>query len=330
MIRPFIAGLVGVGAGIAVEKYRNLAGITSGRSPAPPTMSTTPYATVFAAKPIDPKSGDNPKTPAIIDTTDNKSSISGATDWPSKSTGTSGGRLDIIARHGFPALDTIRVFDNFILAYDRRHRTAHWVLEHMSREHLDADHPYDRSGIEFFEDHVVHDYWRSTNQDYHRSGYDRGHLAAAGNHRRDRALIAQTFILSNIAPQVGKGFNRDVWNRLEKYVRWRARRSDNLWVCTGPLYLPAREPRDGKLYVKYEVIGRNHVSVPTHFFKVVVWETAGAYDMEAYVLPNQAVDDRTALESFRVPIDTVERAAGLLFFQRIPRHEFRSINGKSV
>ncbi|CAG2106518.1 unnamed protein product [Medioppia subpectinata] len=201
----------------------------------------------------------------------------------------------------------------------------------MSRDELDGDHKYDRSGIEFFEDQSVHEYWRSANADYHRSGYDRGHLAAAGNHRRDHKLVAQTFVLSNISPQVGKGFNRDAWNRLEKYCRWRARRSDGLWVCTGPLYLPARDRSDGKLYVKYEVIGRNHVSVPTHFFKVLVWQTDGRHwDMEAYVMPNAPIDDDKAIESFRVPIDTVERAAGLLFFQRLPRHQFRSINGKSV
>ena len=46
-----------------------------------------------------------------------------------------------------------------------------------------------------------------------------------------------------------------------------AKRNPNVYVVTGPLYLPRQEP-DGKLYVKYQVIGKNQVSVPTHFFKV--------------------------------------------------------------
>lgn len=29
-----------------------------------------------------------------------------------------------------------------------------------------------------------------------------------------------------------------------------------------------RQEADGKLYVRYQVLGRNHVAVPTHFFKV--------------------------------------------------------------
>lgn len=44
--------------------------------------------------------------------------------------------------------------------------------------------------------------YRSTNADYKGSGYDRGHLAAAGNHKYDQKHVEQTFFLSNMAPQV--------------------------------------------------------------------------------------------------------------------------------
>ena len=50
-------------------------------------------------------------------------------------------------------------------------------------------------------------------------------------------------------------------------MRSMAKKNPNVYVVTGPLYLPRQEP-DGKMYVKYQVIGRNQVSVPTHFFKV--------------------------------------------------------------
>ena len=40
----------------------------------------------------------------------------------------------------------------------------------------------------------------------------------------------------------------------------------------------------------FQVIGANHVSVPTHFFKVIVGETdTHSLEMEAYVLPNQVI-----------------------------------------
>jgi len=79
---------------------------------------------------------------------------------------------------------------------------------------------------------------RSLNSDYRGSGFDRGHLAAAGNHRICQKHVDQTFFLSNIAPQVGVGFNRNSWNRLEKYVRKLTKTYKNVYVCTGPLYVP--------------------------------------------------------------------------------------------
>lgn len=168
------------------------------------------------------------------------------------------------------------------------------------------------------------------NTDYKGSGFDRGHLAAAGNHKSHQLHCEQTFYLTNMAPQVGAGFNRDSWNRLEKHVRRLTKQYSNVYVCTGPLYLPKKDV-DGKNYVKYQVIGTNHVAVPTHFFKVVVGETIDSkYDLEAYVMPNQKIDDETPLKLFQVPPESIERAAGLLFFDKISRKQLRQINGKKL
>ncbi|XP_059175316.1 endonuclease G, mitochondrial-like isoform X2 [Physella acuta] len=185
-----------------------------------------------------------------------------------------------------------------------------------------------QSKMKFMEDQSVHGYHRATNKDYIGSGYDRGHLAAAANHRNSTTAMSQTFLLSNIAPQVGEGFNRDAWNTLEKYVRALARRSRNVYVCTGPLYLPRKEP-DGKLYVKYEVIGENHVAVPTHFFKIIVIENeVGQLELQSYVMPNQPLP-KVKLHNYLMPLEMIERAAGLNFFQNIPKSNFKKINAVS-
>ncbi|XP_014482764.1 PREDICTED: endonuclease G, mitochondrial isoform X2 [Dinoponera quadriceps] len=171
---------------------------------------------------------------------------------------------------------------------------------------------------------------RSENTDYKGSGYDRGHLAAAGNHKVEQKHMEQTFFLSNMAPQVGVGFNRDSWNRLEKYVRKLTNIYKDVYVCTGPLYLPKKEA-DGKKYVRYEVIGVNNVAVPTHFYKVIVGETKeGKLEMEAFVMPNMPVNDNTPLTNFQVPPETIERAAGLLFFDKISRDKLSKVNGKNT
>ncbi|KAF2346260.1 DNA/RNA non-specific endonuclease [Trinorchestia longiramus] len=171
---------------------------------------------------------------------------------------------------------------------------------------------------------------RSTNHDYKGSGYDRGHMAAAGNHRTSQEHCRQTFVLSNMAPQVGRGFNRDKWNELEQYCRKLVRQSKNVYVCTGPLFLP-KEQGDGNLYVNYRVLGENHVAVPTHFFKVVVCENeSGELTLESFLLPNSVIDDKVPLNTFHVPSEVIERASGLLLFDRINKKKFKLINGKST
>ncbi|KAL7286042.1 hypothetical protein TKK_0019651 [Trichogramma kaykai] len=239
-------------------------------------------------------------------------------------------RISQIMKHGFPGLDNVRSFDDFVLSYDRRNRVAHWVFEHLTKERLSYNDKVDRSKCEFTADQSIHPFFRSENTDYKRSGYDRGHLAAAGNHKMEQTHMQQTFMLSNMAPQVGAGFNRDSWNRLEKYVRDLTKVYKDVYVCTGPLYLPKVEA-DGKKYVRYEVIGSNHVAVPTHFYKIVVGETADSkYEMQAFVMPNAVIGNDVPLQNFMVPPESVERAAGLLFFDKLSRSKLNKINGKSI
>ncbi|XP_030558081.1 endonuclease G, mitochondrial [Drosophila novamexicana] len=239
-------------------------------------------------------------------------------------------RIAQIMKYGFPGLDNVRSHSDYVLSYDRRNRVPHWVFEHLTAESVAKNDQVDRAKCDFRPDESIHPYFRAQNTDYRRSGYDRGHMAAAGNHRLHQKHCDDTFLLSNMAPQVGQGFNRDAWNNLEIHVRKLTNIYSNVYVCTGPLYLPHKE-NDGKTYIKYEVIGANTVAVPTHFYKVIVGEaTDQRLHMEAYVMPNQVISNDTPLQVFQVPPETVERAAGLLFFDQLNRKQLASINGKKV
>ncbi|CAG0881798.1 unnamed protein product [Cyprideis torosa] len=239
-------------------------------------------------------------------------------------------RTSQIMRLGFPSTANLRSYQDFVLSYDTRNRVPNWVFEHLTFDRIQKNPGVDRAKCEFKEDTSFHEYFRANNKDYKGSGFDRGHMAAAGNHWISQDACDETFYLSNIAPQVGKGFNRDSWNRLEKYVRSLTKRYDNVYVCTGPLYLPAYH-EDGNKYVSYRVLGSNHVAVPTHFFKLVVGErNNGDLDLEAYVMRNAEIDDKIPLHHFQVPPDTIERASGLLFFSAVHRSKFKSINGKPL
>jgi endonuclease G len=52
--------------------------------------------------------------------------------------------------------------------------------------------------------------FRAQIKDYKNSGFDRGHLAAAADFK-DKISYKESFLLTNVSPQVGKGFNRDYW-----------------------------------------------------------------------------------------------------------------------
>lgn len=236
-------------------------------------------------------------------------------------------RSSQMMKFGFPTLDQLKWRNDYVLSYDRRNKTANWVFEHLTDESCRRRDGVERKLCNFKCDPSVHPYFQSSDSDYKHSGFDRGHLAAAGNHRASLEDCQETFYYSNMAPQVGEGFNRGAWNSLEKMMRSMAKKNPNVYVVTGPLYLPRQEP-DGKMYVKYQVIGRNQVSVPTHFFKVAVVQTpSGTYELHSFVLPNQAISDSVPLTSFYVPLESIERSAGFFLFEKIPRDAFKKING---
>uniref|UniRef100_A0A8C2V273 Endonuclease n=2 Tax=Chinchilla lanigera TaxID=34839 RepID=A0A8C2V273_CHILA len=229
-----------------------------------------------------------------------------------------------LAKYGLPGVAQLKSRESYVLCYDPRTRGALWVVEQLRPERLRGGG--DRGACDFREDDSVHAYHRATNADFRGSGFDRGHLAAAANHRWSQKAMDDTFYLSNVAPQVPH-LNQHAWNNLEKYSRSLTRSYQNVYVCTGPLFLPRTEA-DGKSYVKYQVIGRNHVAVPTHFFKVLILEAAGGQiELRSYVMPNAPVDEAIPLERFLVPIESIERASGLLF---VPNILARAGNVKAI
>jgi endonuclease G len=127
-----------------------------------------------------------------------------------------------------------------------------------------------------------------------------------------------TFALSNMCPQVGEGFNREYWAHFEGFCRNLTKSYPSVRIVTGPLYLPKRDPADGKWRVSYEVIGNPpNVAVPTHFYKVIFAEDgtgeAGKVSLGAFVLPNAKIPNTKSLAEFEVPLEAVEKASGLEF-----------------
>lgn len=48
-------------------------------------------------------------------------------------------------KYGFPGMDNIRSYSDYVLSYDRRNRVAHWTFEHLTPQSVDANDKVDRS-----------------------------------------------------------------------------------------------------------------------------------------------------------------------------------------
>jgi len=162
--------------------------------------------------------------------------------------------------------------DSFAVLYSGRSKTPLVVVERLNRQQVDdAD---EQRTNQFFPDPRLPASERAYLDDYKGSGFDRGHMSAAGNAPTPNAM-AQTFALSNMVPQ-NPTHNRRVWSKIEADTRKYTRRaSGDVFVYTGPLFDPG-----------HETIGRNRVWVPTRIYKLVYDQaTQRAW---AHVLPNSS------------------------------------------
>jgi len=173
--------------------------------------------------------------------------------------------------------------------------------------------------------------FRAKLKDYFRSGYDRGHQAPAADAKWSQASMDETFLLTNMCPQVGDGFNRDYWAHFEDFCRRLVKHYPSVRIITGPLYLPQRTP-EGKWKVEYEVVGNPpNIAVPTHFYKIILGERKtgdGSVAVAAFVLPNKVISNHTPLTTFEVPVEVVERASGLEFLSKLGVAKRRKLCGE--
>ena len=139
--------------------------------------------------------------------------------------------------------------------------------------------------------------------DYKKSGYNRGHLAPAGDMKFSATAMVESFYMSNISPQV-PGFNRGIWKKLESTVRKWAGEYKKIYIVTGPV-----------LTQSYPTIGKNEVSVPEFFYKVVLDFSPLELKGIGFILPNKK--SKRPLQSYSMSIDEVEVITGIDFFHSL-------------
>jgi len=141
--------------------------------------------------------------------------------------------------------------------------------------------------------------------DYNYSGYDRGHMAPAGDMKWSGEAMHSSFSMANICPQA-KSLNTGTWKRLEEKCRTWAKADGAIFIVCGPVLTD--EPID--------YIGDSRVAVPKRFFKVILAPYGDKIRGIGFIMPNDKVPG--GMQAAAVSIDEVERVTGHDFFSSLP------------
>ncbi len=200
--------------------------------------------------------------------------------------------------NGLPSDTDLSIRKSYAMSFDTETRNAKFVYEILNRNTL----------------------VNNCQQRIFGHGYDRGHLAAARNHKWCREAFDESNLFSNMIPQ-NSTLNNSTWKSLEYHCRDMTFNQEikNVHVYTGPLYLKRMD--------HFEFEGKR---VPSHLFKVIIVEKRNGTveEPECYMMPNVAPES-TDFHSYKVNIEDIQRHSGLTFIERRPHQNMRDYT-KSV
>lgn len=184
----------------------------------------------------------------------------------------------------------------YTLSYLEKFEQAEWVAYTLTSNQLTNDNrerPYfevDRKVSTASAD------WKN----FKNSGYDKGHLCPAGDRRFSEEAYNETFLTSNAAPQE-HNFNAGIWNRLEQYTRRMAKKHKEIYVITGSSFARSKK-----------TIGYEHVSVPSYFYKIIVYKENDELQSKSFLIPHYNYTQ--IYNDYITSIDRIEQFTQIDFF----------------
>lgn len=197
---------------------------------------------------------------------------------------------------------------NYSLEYDADKHHSRWVAFTF-----DQDNSRDRVGRM--------DTWAwdpklpkrlSTEHDFRRSGYSRGHLVASEDRVATKEANMQTFYYSNMSPQLAE-HNGGVWSRLEAKVRSWGRNNQMrrvIYVAKGGTIAEGQ--------IKAERV-KGRIVVPMYYWMALLAvDQVGEYHAIGFLTEHRAYDRKEEnLKSLAMSIDDLEAFTGLDFFHNL-------------
>jgi endonuclease G len=189
----------------------------------------------------------------------------------------------------------------YTLCYDADKKTPLWVAWELTEEEVTTGS--EKRADSFVPDPDVKGA-KAYTQDYTGSGYDRGHMAPAGDMKWSKQAMAESFYMTNICPQV-PNLNRGDWNDLEETCRKWAKKYGRIYIACGPIYTAKTVKR----------IGNHQVGVPDAFYKVVLLNVDSDPQALGFIFPNEAGNH--PLEQYLCSVDEVEEQTQIDFFPQL-------------
>uniref|UniRef100_T1JN87 Endonuclease G, mitochondrial n=1 Tax=Strigamia maritima TaxID=126957 RepID=T1JN87_STRMM len=194
---------------------------------------------------------------------------------------------------------SILEFKDFLLCYDNLTRQPLWTLEVITAQNLVKHNPDERKLKLVLpknrKDDKVEEVFSSGPEDYARLGrrYRECQVADARLHPKTMDEVA---VYCNVVPQgnpprwLPKPRSESIFDEWYQYVKFLLRGHEEIWVLSGPLYIPSRKKI--KAQIRYEVFGKQKVAVPTHFFKAILARNKYGpnYRLECFKIENEYTD----------------------------------------
>ena len=196
----------------------------------------------------------------------------------------------------------------YTLSFDTIHKQSVWIAYELTKDELVKNV---KRKNKFIVDTLVAGK-TAKNADYRKSGYDRGHLAPAADMVWNKTAMTESFLYSNICPQLPR-FNRGIWKKLESKVRTWAKKYNNIYIATGPVFVSDSD----------STIGKDKIPIPSYFYKTILVYNDTLKQAIGFVFPHKNIKGN--IFDFAVSVDSVESFTNIDFYHSLPNSDEKQL-----